>query len=268
MSYKSSLGIALSGGGIRGIAHLGVLKAFDEYGISPKKVSGTSAGAIVGALYCQGYSPEEIMKIIHETNYFRLLRPAISWKGLFRIETLVDVFKDFFPHNSFSKLTIPLSVAATDISLGEVVYFEEGELIPPILASCCIPGMFEPIVYNSRYLVDGGVLNNLPIEPLQKDCDLLVGVNCNHLPEEKDIRNIKNLIERTVMMTMNFNVYSRISSCDYFIEPPGLGKFGVFDIKKAPQLFQAGYAKAMNLIEQTPALLELPTQNPLTATQS
>jgi len=107
MSYKSSLGIALSGGGIRGIAHLGVLKAFDEYGISPKKVSGTSAGAIVGALYCQGYSPEEIMKIIHETNYFRLLRPAISWKGLFRIETLVDVFKDFFPHNSFSKLSIP-----------------------------------------------------------------------------------------------------------------------------------------------------------------
>ncbi|NDE62201.1 MAG: patatin, partial [Cyclobacteriaceae bacterium] len=90
MSYKSSLGIALSGGGIRGIAHLGVLKAFDEYGISPKKVSGTSAGAIVGALYCQGYTPEEIMKIIHETNYFRLLRPAISWKGLLKMESLID----------------------------------------------------------------------------------------------------------------------------------------------------------------------------------
>jgi NTE family protein len=254
MNSKTRIGIALSGGGVRGIAHLGVLKALNEVGIFPSKVSGSSAGAIVGAMYCQGYTPDEVFKIILETNYFKLMRPAISWKGLLKMENLAQLFKQYLPHDDFSKLPIPLAVAATDIGKGEVVYFEKGALIQPILASCSIPGMFEPIFYASRYLVDGGVLNNMPVEPLQEDCEVIFGANCNHLPEVSKVSNIKNLIERAVMMNMNFNVYTRKAACTYFIEPPGLGKFGVFDINKAPDLFQAGYAQAMQVIEAHPEL--------------
>ncbi len=257
MKSKLKIGIALSGGGVRGISHLGVLKALGESGIVPTKVSGTSAGAIAGAMYCQGYKPEEILKIIVETNFFRFMRPAISLKGILKMENVGHLFKRYLGHNDFGQLKIPLAVAATDIRKGKVVYFDEGELIPPLLASSCVPGMFEPVMIGKKYLVDGGVLNNLPVEPLDGICDFVIGVNCNHLPEESNIRNMKNLIERAVIMSMNYNVYSRKSTCDYFIEAPGLGRFGVFDIKKAPELFQAGYDHTMKIIEENPSILEL-----------
>lgn len=257
MKSKLKVGIALSGGGIRGISHLGVLKALGEIGIVPAKLSGTSAGAIVGAMYCQGYQPEEILKIIVETNYFKFMRPAISWNGILKMESVGNLYKIYLPHNDFAQLKTPLAVAATDIQRGKVVYFDEGELIKPIMASSSIPGMFEPIVIDKKYLVDGGVLNNLPVEPLEGICDFVIGVNCNHLPEESNIKNMKKLIERTVIMAMNYNVYSRKAKCDYFIEAPGLGRFGVFDIKKAPELFQAGYDQTMKVIEENPSILDL-----------
>lgn len=257
MSSEKTIGLALSGGGIRGISHLGVLKALDEMGIRPTQITGSSAGTIAGAMYCQGYSPEEILKIILETNYFRFIRPAISWKGFFKMESLAALFKVYLPHNDFSKLKTPLTVAATDIRKGKVVYFDEGELIKPILASSCIPGMFEPIQIGDRFFVDGGVLNNLPVEPLEGNCDVVIGVNCNHLPEESDIKNIKKLIERSVIMSMNANLYSKKSKCDFFIEAPGLGKYGVFDVKKAPELFQAGYSETMRVFENSPSMQKL-----------
>jgi NTE family protein len=259
MKYKLKIGLALSGGGVRGISHLGVLKGLNEAGIVPTQISGSSAGAIAGAMYCQGFQPEEILKIIVETNFFKFMRPAISWKGILKMDTVESLFKIYLGHNDFAQLKTPLSVAATDINKGKVVYFSEGELIKPILASACIPGMFEPIVIGGKHLVDGGVLNNLPVEPLEGICDVVIGVNCNHLPVETNIRNIKNLIERSVIMSMNFNVYSRKSKCDFFIEAPGLAKYGVFDIKKAAQLFQAGYDQTMFYIEENPTILQLAT---------
>ncbi|MDX5339946.1 MAG: patatin-like phospholipase family protein [Cyclobacteriaceae bacterium] len=257
MSSKLKIGLALSGGGIRGISHLGVLKALNEAGIYPDKVSGTSAGAIAGAMYCQGYSPEEVMKIIVETNYFRFMRPAISWRGILKMDSLRDLFKIYLAEDDFASLKTPLAVAATDIKKGKVVYFDEGELIRPILASSCIPGMFVPIQIGKRFFVDGGVLNNLPVEPLEGICEVVIGANCNHLPEDSNITNIKKMIERSVIMSMNYNVYSRMAKCDYFIESPGLGKYGVFDIKKAPELFQAGYEQTLKVIEENPSILEL-----------
>lgn len=261
MKSNKKIGIALSGGGVRGISHLGVLKGLNEAGIYPTKVSGTSAGAIAGAMYCNGYKPEEVLKIIVETNYFKFMRPAISLTGILKMNSVGELFKLYFKHDDFAQLQIPLTVAATDIKKGKVIYFSEGELINPILASSCIPGMFDPIVIDKRHLIDGGVLNNLPVEPLDGICDYVIGVNCNQLPEETNIKNMKSLIERSVIMAMNSNVYSRKSKCDFFIEAPGLGKYGVFDIKKAPELFQAGYDKVQRFIEENPAILELAKDN-------
>lgn len=261
MKSNKKIGIALSGGGVRGISHLGVLKGLNEAGIYPTKVSGTSAGAIAGAMYCNGYKPEEVLKIIVETNYFKFMRPAISLTGILKMNSVGELFKLYLKHDDFAQLQIPLTVAATDIKKGKVIYFSEGELINPILASSCIPGMFDPIVIGKRHLIDGGVLNNLPVEPLDGICDYVIGVNCNQLPEETNIKNMKSLIERSVIMAMNSNVYSRKSKCDFFIEAPGLGKYGVFDIKKAPELFQAGYDRVQQFIEENPAILELAKDN-------
>ncbi|MHA7131357.1 patatin-like phospholipase family protein [Algoriphagus namhaensis] len=257
MKSNPKIGIALSGGGVRGISHLGVLKALNDAGIFPNRVSGSSAGAIAGAMYCAGYKPEEILRIIVDTNYFKFLRPAISWKGILKMDTVEKLFGLYLKQNDFAKLEIPLTVAATDIQKGKVIYFSEGELIKAIMASSCIPGMFEPIEYQGRFLVDGGVLNNLPVEPLEGVCDYVIGVNCNHLPEDTNVSNMKSLIERTVIMSMNYNVYSRESKCDYFIEAQGLGKYGVLDIRKAPQLFKAGYDRAVEFIKEQPDILKL-----------
>jgi len=260
VNSKKKIGIALSGGGVRGISHLGVLKALNEAGIYPTRVSGTSAGAIVGTMYCYGYSPDEIFKIIKDTNYLKFLRPAISWTGLLKMDILQTLYGQYLAENNFSNLKIPLTIAATDIGRGKAVYFSEGELILPLMASTCIPGMFDPIVVDGNYLVDGGVLNNLPVEPLDGICDYIIGVNCNHLPEQLNITNIKKLIERSVIMSMNFNVYSRKNKCDFFIEPKGLARYGVFDIKKADELFEAGYNETIAFIEDNKALQNLATK--------
>lgn len=257
MKSSKNVGLALSGGGVRGISHLGVIKALNEAGIVFSKVSGTSAGAIAGAMYCEGYKPEEILKIIVETNFFKFMRPAFSLSGLLKMDSIESLFKLYIDHNEFSKLKIPLSVAATDIRKAKVRYYSEGELIKPIMASACIPGMFDPILIGERYLIDGGVLNNLPVEPLEGFCDAVIGVNCNQLPEESNVKNVKSLIERSVIMAMNYNVYSRKTKCDYFIEPPGLGKYGVFDVKKASELFQTGYEYTLKFIEENPSILDL-----------
>lgn len=261
MNSNTKIGIALSGGGVRGIAHLGVLKALNEKGIFPTKVSGTSAGAIAGAMYCHGYAPEEIKDIIVKTNYFKFMRPAISWTGILKMDIVESLYQKYLPDNDFASLKIPLSVAATDIKRGKVVYFSEGSLIKALMASSCIPGMFDPIAIGDNYFVDGGVLNNLPVEPLDGFCDVIIGVNCNQLPELHNIKNIKNLIERSVIMSMNYNVYSRKSKCDFFIEPPGLARFGVFDIKKANEIFEAGYQETLSFIAENEEMSEFSLQN-------
>lgn len=262
MKSEKKIGLALSGGGVRGIAHLGVLKALNDHGIFPNRLSGSSAGAIAGALYCSGHSPSEIHEIIIKTNYFKFLRPAISWTGILKMDVVEELFLKYIPENKFESLKTPLTVAATDIRRGKVVYFSEGPLIRPLMASSCIPGMFDPIEIDGKYFVDGGVLNNLPVEPLDGFCDYIIGVNCNHLPDEHNINNIKKLIERTVIMSMNYNVYSRKQNCDFFIEPKGLARYGVFDIKKSENIFQAGYEATLIYIEENQQILDLASTKP------
>lgn len=257
MSSEKKIGLVLSGGGVRGVAHLGVMKALNTNGIFPNRLSGSSAGAIAGALYCSGYSADEIFEIIYKTNYFKFIKPAISWTGILKMDSAEELYRKYLPESGFSGLKIPLTVAATDIKRAKIVYFSEGDLIKALMASSCIPGMFDPIQIENHYYVDGGVLNNLPVEPLDGICDTIIGVNCNHLPVEHNIKNIKSLIERSVIMSMNYNVYSRKDKCDYFIEPKGLAKYGVFDVKKSKEIFDAGYETAEKFIEENPEILQL-----------
>jgi NTE family protein len=240
---------------------LGILKALNQHGVFPNRFSGSSAGAIAGALYCSGLEPDEILEIIIKTNYFKFLKPAISWTGILKMDSVEELYAKYMPTNNFADLKIPLTVVAVDIKRAKVVYFSEGELIKPLMASSCIPGMFDPMEMNNVFYVDGGVLNNLPVEPLEGICDTIIGVNCYNLPIEHNIKNIKNLIERTIIMSMNYNAYSRKTSCDYFIEPLGLARYGVLEIKKAKEIFEAGYQTAIEFIAENPGITELAVQN-------
>ena len=235
------VGIVLSGGGARGISHLGVLKALDEFGVRIDCISGASVGALIGAFYSQGYPPDEILNIILTSRFYRSVRPAWRWTGLLNLESLRDVLLKYIPHNDFESLKIPLVVAATDISHGRTEYFTNGELIPRLLASCCAPAVFSPVQLNGSLYVDGGIMDNLPTKPIRNQCDFLIGVHCNFLCDEFDAKNFRTVIERSLMMAINTNSTHSKNLCDLTIEPEGSGIVSTFDFGKAKELFDIGY---------------------------
>lgn len=234
-------GIALSGGGARGIAHLGVIKALEDRNYTISMISGTSAGAIIGAFYASGYSTEEILDIIIHTKLFKVVRLAISKKGILNFNRLEKIYRKYFPSNSFENLKMPLVIAATDVSLGKTRFFSEGELIKPILASSCIPVIFKPVEFENTIYVDGGLLNNLPVEPLKEYCEYIIGSHCNPITPSFDFGNMKLILERSMLITISDNVRQRKTECNIFIEPPELANYGGFDVAKAKDLFQIGY---------------------------
>ena len=238
--YKK-VGLALSGGGARGIAHLGVLKAFEENEIKISAISGTSAGAIAGVLFANGYAPEEILEIIIKTNFFRLIRPAISKTGILKMSSAEGLFKKYLPHDSFDKLQIPFFAAATHLRKGETVIFKDGPLILSVMASSCIPVIFDPVKINGEYFVDGGVLNNMPAEPLQSVADIIIGVNTNKVSKDYAPGNVRDLLERILLMAINYNAYDRRKYCHFLIEPSEIYRHSAFDVQHAKDIFKIGY---------------------------
>ena len=235
------IGLTLSGGGARGISHLGVIQALEEFGVSPSVMSGASAGSIIGSLYSYGYSPKEILSYIQNISLYRSVRPAWSLSGLLSLDGLKDLLLNKMPENSFSSLNKPLTVVATDLKKGSSEYFTEGELVAPIMASCCIPGIFSPVPINGSMFVDGGVLDNLPAKAIRDKCDLLIGVNCNFIGSDFDAKNLKTVIERSMLMSIGMNIKPSKTLCDVYIEAPGVSNISGFEIGKAQELFNVGY---------------------------
>lgn len=244
------IGLSLSGGGARGIAHMGVLKGLEEIGIKPTMITGTSAGAIVGAFYCYGYSPDEFFEIIKSTRLFRFIRPALTGKGLMHLSAVEDLFKKYFENDSFEALKTPLVVASTDVKKGKSVYFYQGALIKAVMASSAIPVIFNPIEMDGQLYIDGGILNNLPVDPLVGHCDTLVGVSCNPVQDDFEMKNMKSLLERSLLMAINVNTYQNRGKCDLFLEPEKLKKYGAFDFNKSEEIFEIGYHYVLNKKEQ------------------
>jgi NTE family protein len=238
---KLKTGLVLSGGGARGIAHIGVLKALEEFGVEADCVAGTSAGSIVGSLYAYGYKPDEILEIIVGTSVFKSLKLAWTWRGLISLAGLTEILLKYMPENRFEALKKPMTIAATEIRKGKSVYFSQGELIPAILSSCCVPAVFDPIAFDGGLYVDGGILDNLPAHTIRDRCEVLIGSHCNYIAEAFDFKSFRNIIERSLLMAINRNTVQSKGICDVWIEPPGVGKYSGFELTKAKELFQIGY---------------------------
>jgi NTE family protein len=234
-------GLVLSGGGARGFAHLGVLKALKEFKVVINRIAGTSAGSIVGALYAYGYSPDEIVDIITKAGLVKSVRPAWSWTGFLKLDGFRELLKQHLPENTFEALKIPLTIAATDIQQGKIRYFSQGELITPIIASSSIPALFEPVQLQGNVYVDGGILNNLPVEPLLESCNFIIGVHTNPINQKLDIKNFKEVTERAFMMAIGVNAGISKSKCHVVIEPPALSAYSTLDISKAKEIVDIGY---------------------------
>ncbi|MDH5381173.1 MAG: patatin-like phospholipase family protein [Cyclobacteriaceae bacterium] len=238
---KKKIGFALSGGGARGIGHIGMIKALEQFDIIPQVLSGTSAGSIVSSLYSYGYSTGEMLKIIKSIKVFSSLKPSLSFRGLMHIESLGKILREYMPEDSFDLLKIPVTISATDLKAGKIVYFKKGNLSQSIMASCCIPVFFNPVEKDGMLLVDGGVLDNLPASVLMKKCDFLIGLHTNPISADFNVTNFKNLIERSLLMAINGNTVKSKEFCDAVIEPPEMGQFSGFDISKAGKMVDVAY---------------------------
>ena len=256
--HDYALGLALSGGGARGIAHLGVLAALEELQLPVARLAGVSSGAIASVFYAAGFPPREILRLLLATNVFRLTRPAFSRFGLLRLDAVEQLLARHLGSSiNFEDLRLPLTLVATDLMAGESVYFSAGPLLPPLLASSAVPIIYRPVEYQGRQLVDGGLLNNLPVEPLLGHAGLrVVGVHCNPINPQARIPNFRRLIERTLHLAINANTAARKSQCHLLLEPPALRHFRPLGYKRGPELFDIGYRYALSQADALRALLE------------
>ena len=245
---KYRTGIVLSGGAVRGIAHLGVLQALIEKNIDIDIISGASAGALAGAFFSEGYSPYEILDIFSKKKLIELIRIAIPRSGLFKTDGLKKILKNYLKSPTLESLPIPLIVSATNFRDGKIEYFESGQLIDILMASSSIPILFEMPMINGIPYTDGGILDNLPVEPLRNRCRRIIASHVNPLGEQVKVKNPIQVIERTFHMAVASELYRKKDQVDLFIEPRKLINFGLLELKQSKKIFQIGYEGAMEAL--------------------
>jgi NTE family protein len=250
------IGLVLSGGGARGFAHLGLMQALNEAGIFPDVLSGTSAGALAGVLYADGYTPKEILKMMNYGSRLDFMRPALPREGLLQISGIIKILSTNLRAKKFSELKIPLYVSTTDLNNGKSVYFSEGELINPIIASASIPVIFQPVKINGISYVDGGVLDNLPVKPIENKCKILIGSFVNPIGSVEKISGLINIAERSFMLSMSKEIISKTRKFDLFVAPPELRNYKILDPEKAQELFSISYKATLEKLKD-PAIKKL-----------
>lgn len=249
---KYKTGLVLSGGGTRGFAHLGVIKALREKGITPDVISGVSAGAIVGAFIAGGKSAEETMKILQHGSFFKYTKIHLPVDGLLRLDGLREVIRDNLKFTNIEDLPIPLFIAVANLQKGTVEYKNSGSLSKTVLASSSIPVLFSPVEIDGQSYVDGGLIDNIPIEPLKNSCDQIIAVNITPLNPRGKLKNLIQIVSRTFYMSVNANRTQVNKYATVFIEPDGIDDYDILNNTHAEKLFELGYqaVKNKNLTEQ------------------
>lgn len=243
-------GLVLSGGGMRGIAHIGVIQALEERGIEVTHVAGASVGAIIGALYAYGYNYKEMLEFFRVIQILDFKKYAMNKPGIIDAEKFYNSFNEYLKEDNFSSLKKKLSITATNILNGQLQIFESGELIKAILASAAFPGIFAPVQINDSYYVDGGVLNNFPVEQIKGKCDKIIGVYVNEfLPVTIDeIKHSHNVIERAFNFKTAKEDHIKFDDCDIIISPKQLSIYGTFDKKYLDIIYKIGYDEANKVL--------------------
>ncbi len=198
------IGLALGAGGARGLAHIVFLEVFEELGIKPHIIAGTSIGAIIGAVYASGISAKEIKETVDEIIFtknirlweiykrsdiikaFNFIDPKIKTGGLIKGKKLVDFLGEKIKVKNFDELKIPMKIVATDFKTNEMKILETGNLLNAIQASYSIPGFFAPVRFKNTLMIDGGISNPLPYDIIQDDVDIIIAIDVT-------TNNIKNI---------------------------------------------------------------------------
>ncbi len=247
-----NIGLVLSGGGVRGMAHIGVIRAMQEFGLSAKTVSGSSVGALVGALYANGNSVDEMISFFKETPLFKYNFLTLMKPGFINTDRYIDIFMGYFPENAFESLQRVLYVVATNLQNAEEEFFSTGELIRPLLASAALPPVFSPVEMNGQLYADGGIMNNFPYEPLEGKADFIIGSNVSIVGrvQKKDLNNSIQLTSRVTGLMIYAINKSKLDACNLLVSPKELENIGVLDRKGIEKAYQIGYEHAVRAFEK------------------
>jgi len=239
-----TLGLALSGGAVLGCAHIGVLKAFDEAGVRVTHLAGTSMGALVASFYAFGFTGEEIEGIAEELRWPDVTRLSPHRLGFLSQEKLQKTLRRHLGDVRIEEAQIPLAMVATDISTGEKVVMTEGDLAVAASGSACFPGIFIPVERDGRLLVDGGLVENLPLSPLQSwgvdrivAVDVFLGMTFHRPTRLLDL--IKNAVDIVLVQAAR----AEAGKADILIAPD-LDTFSSTELKDIPALVKEGYRAA------------------------
>lgn len=237
-----AIGLALGGGFARGIAHVGVLKVLEEEGIPVQFIAGTSVGALIGAAYCSGLSPEELEDFAARVRFKHFARWTLSRYGFASNQRMIGFLNRLLKVKTFEELRIPLAVTATDFSTGEGVIFHSGPLIDPVRASCAYPGMFLPVKIRGRLLVDGMLSHSVPCVPLRHmgaDRVLAIHLKGRWTNGDTGPRHLFDVIGQCFAIAQEMNSSLWQSSADLVIEPDVNGyKYDAFE--SSAELVRAG----------------------------
>ena len=246
---RPRVGLALAGGFARGIAHVGVLRALKNAGVPIDVVAGTSVGALIGACYCAGVPLDEMQRIACDTTFADFGRWTPSWLGLATNQRMEKYLARFTPATTFEELTTPFAIAATDINAGISVYYTRGLLGPPLRGSCAYPGLFVPIQFEDRTLVDGFLTAPVPVEgALLLGADIVIAVYLEAGNLEIP-RTAADVISRSFTIIQRHADLAWRQQADVIIEPD-VKPFVWDDFTRSNDLVAVGEAAALAALPQ------------------
>jgi len=255
---RPRVGLALSGGVAKVVAHIGILRALEEAAIPVDAVAASSGGSIIGAFYCAGTSIEEMESLASELSWKKLTRVTIPRLGLLSNEKLERFVQDRLSAARFEELRKPLAVVTADLTTGRKSVFTQGPLGPPIRASCSIPQLFPPVTIDGHLVADGGLVEYLPIQTLDEfDCDVRIGVNLGgvHNWHMRDPKNFFEVALRVIGFVSQRNARVSESFADHVVRPD-LAEFGPYDLERAADLIRVGYEAGREAVPTILAILE------------
>jgi NTE family protein len=251
---KYNTGVCLGGGGALGFAHIGALEALEQKGIYPEAISGSSMGCIIGAFYAYGYSPEEIKNILEEeklSKTFRLLNfRFFSKTGLSSHKTLFQLLEKYIPRNNFNTLKKKLFICVVNLNKGKWEIKDSGDkLYEYIIASSAVPLIYEAAVIDGYTYVDGGVLNNLPVEPLKETCSHVTAIDVVPYFEHNNFEDRLSIASSYIYLQNHLNSKLRYKYCDDLIFINSIEKYHAFNFNAYKDIIKAGYYCTLQYLE-------------------
>ncbi len=250
MSKKGKIGLALGGGAVLGAAHVGVLKAMEELDIEVSYIAGTSIGAFVAAFYAFNKKSVDIEAIASKLEWMDISGISLSRFGLLSNEKLGELIEEYIGSRSIEDADIPLSIVSTDICSGEKTIIKSGSLSKAVMASACLPGIFNPVELDDKLLVDGGIVENVPIITVKEmGADFVIGVDLNANQLYQKPENILDVIMNSFHFVMRASAKFQTEDADLLIKPD-LSKFNMVDTDQVENLMKQGYADGLEQLKK------------------